>query len=367
MSSIRKRPDGKWRARYRDEQGKEHSKHFARRTDGIKWLEEVASSVRTGTYVDPQDGRMTLATFFADWSKRQVWAGTTVVAMELAVRKCDFAKVEFSRLRRSHVEAYVKRMVDDGLAPGTIRTRMNNVRTALRAAVRDRYLTADPSDGVVLPRLRKTEHAMQVPSLEDVGALLEAADDWFKTYIALCAFAGMRRGEAAGVQVGDVRFLERSVYIHRQVQRGVGSVAIVPPKHGSERVVPVPDELLTLLARHVDVIGVHGAEGWLFVGEGGMPPHENTIAYWWRKTQRDAGLSGLKLHSLRHFYVSGLIADGCDVVTVQKALGHHSATVTLGTYSHLWPNAEDRTRNAAAGLFRSATAARADQMRTKRA
>jgi hypothetical protein len=38
------------------------------------------------------------------------------------------------------------------------------------------------------------------------------------------------------------------------------------------------------------------------------------------------------------------------VVTVQRALGRASATITLNTYAHLWPTAEDRTRAAAASL-----------------
>jgi integrase len=59
----------------------------------------------------------------------------------------------------------------------------------------------------------------------------------------------------------------------------------------------------------------------------------------------------VKLHDLLHFYASGLIASGCDVVTVQRALGHASATTTLNTYSHLWPTAENRTRRAAEKLF----------------
>jgi hypothetical protein len=33
------------------------------------------------------------------------------------------------------------------------------------------------------------------------------------------------------------------------------------------------------------------------------------------------------------------------------ALGHASATITLNTYAHLWPTAEDRTRAAAASLL----------------
>jgi integrase len=47
---------------------------------------------------------------------------------------------------------------------------------------------------------------------------------------------------------------------------------------------------------------------------------------------------------------------GCDVVTVQRAMGHSSPTVTLNTYAHLWPKAEDRTRVAAAGLMRQVNA-----------
>ncbi|WP_416403468.1 tyrosine-type recombinase/integrase [Arthrobacter sp. LFS091] len=73
----------------------------------------------------------------------------------------------------------------------------------------------------------------------------------------------------------------------------------------------------------------------------------------------------MKLHDLRHFYASGLIAAGCDVVTVQRALGHAKATTTLDTYSHLWPTAEDKTRAAAAGLLEEALTISADSLRTE--
>jgi hypothetical protein len=44
---------------------------------------------------------------------------------------------------------------------------------------------------------------------------------------------------------------------------------------------------------------------------------------------------------------------GCDVVTVQKARGRATPTITLNTYAHLWPTAEDKTRTAASGLMRT--------------
>ena len=71
----------------------------------------------------------------------------------------------------------------------------------------------------------------------------------------------------------------------------------------------------------------------------------------------------MKVHDLRHFYASGVIAEGCDVVTVQRAVGHKSATVTLSTYAHLWPSTEDRTRKAA-GAMMAETLNPADSVRT---
>ena len=83
-----------------------------------------------------------------------------------------------------------------------------------------------------------------------------------------------------------------------------------------------------------------------------------------RQSRADWSLSWVRLHDLRHFYASGLIADGCSVVTVQRALGHSTATTTLSTYAHLWPTAEDQTRKAAAGLMRAAMGFTADSQRT---
>jgi integrase len=368
MASIARRPDGTWRPRYRDAEGKEHARHFTRKVDAQRWLDEVTASVVTGMYVDPKAGRVTLSAFYAAWAARQVWAPGTELAMGLAVRSASFKDVELRLLRRSHVESWVKQMTAAGLAPGTVHTRVQNVRAVLRGAVRDRVIATDPSDGVPLPRRRRREHAMSIPTPPQVGALLTTADDRFAAFIALCAFGGLRLGEAAALQVGDVDFLRRRVVVSRQVQRGPGGTAeLRAPKHGSERTVVVPDRLLALIAGHVERhLAAGGPDRWLFPTPTGTPPHQNTVGHQWRKATSAAGLTGLRLHDLRHFFASGLIASGCDVVTVQRALGHASATTTLNTYGHLWPDADDRTRAATDGLMSAALDFSADSLRTGR-
>jgi integrase len=362
MASIKKRDNGSWRARYRDHEGKEHARHFARKVDAQAWLDDVTTAVRTGRYVDPSHDSETLADYYAEFVARQVWTTSTRAAADTAIKSCTFADVPFGKLRRSHVEAWVKSMTDT-LAPTTVRTRFNYSKIVLRAAVADRHLAEDVTRGVRLPATRKRAHAMVIPTPGEVRRVLEAADEHYALLFALCAFTGLRLGEAAGVQLGDVDFLRRTLHVGRQVQRAkAGEVEIRAPKYGSERDVFLPEELVNMLAAHVER-GVIGEQEWLFRGPNGNPPDRAAVGYWWRKATTAAGVDFV-LHTLRHFYASGLIAAGADVVTVQRALGHSNAAITLSTYSHMWPTAEDTTRRAAAGLMGQVFEYPADSVRT---
>ena len=115
---------------------------------------------------------MTLASFSAEWSQRQVWAAGTARVVNISVRDCSFASIELRKLRRSHVEAWVEDM-SGHLQPSTIKTHVANVRTVLNAAVRDRrHLASDPTAGVILPRPQRAEHSMRISTPEQVGQLL---------------------------------------------------------------------------------------------------------------------------------------------------------------------------------------------------
>lgn len=370
-----------WRGSYRDEAGKQHTKSFKRQVDAKRWIATEESKVVRGDWIDPAAGKVTFAAFYADWAPRQVWLSSTRENADLATAGVTFGSMQLRSVRRSHIEEWVKDM-SARLAPTTIDTRFTIVRGVFRAAVADRLIASDPTIGVVLPRKRKAEAAMRIPTSEDVAKLLNAAEPrrrprsrpGFTAYVALCAFAGLRRGEALGVQVGDIDFLGRTLRLTRQLQRAkpadiaagkdlveaAGGIKVVVrrPKFESERTIYLPDELIAMLSEHVRQHTPSGEpDRWLF-DERGIAWHDNLVDYRWRSTRTDAGLTH-KLHDLRHYFASGLIAAGCDVVTVQRAMGHASATTTLSTYAHLWPTAEDKTRAAASAMASAVLAAHA--------
>jgi integrase len=359
-----------WRARFwHPETGRQVQKSFARQVDAQRWLRDQLGALDAGTWIDGNAGKVTFEGYFEVWAQRQVWTDGTRKAMSLAVRSAPFKGLQLRGIRTSHVEAWVKSMTVPttdrrALAAGTVRTRFVNVRSVFRAAVRDRLIGADPTIGVKIPKQRKrSEASMPIPEPKQVQALLRAADERFAPFLAVCALAGLRLGEAAALQFGDVDFLRRQIHVRRQVQRASGGkVELRLPKYGSERTIPIPDQLVTILAAHAE--RDHRGD-WMFAGSEDDPPHQNTVGHKWRTTARSAGVSGFTLHSLRHFYASGFIAAGCDVVTVQKALGHAKPSTTLDTYSHLWPSGEDRTRNAAATIAAEVLAAPVGNLRAE--
>ena len=98
----------------------------------------------------------------------------------------------------------------------------------------------------------------------------------------------------------------------------------------------LPEALVNMLAAHVQD-GVR-PEGWLFVGVHDGPPHQNTVGYRWRE---DVAGREVERHQARTICGTSTPADlslrVAIVVTVQRALGHATATTTLNTYSHPWP------------------------------
>jgi integrase len=104
--------------------------------------------------------------------------------------------------------------------------------------------------------------------------------------------------------------------------------------------------VLRELARHLERFEL-GEQGLLFTSVTGGPVPRNRFAEVWRAAANSIGLpASATFHDCRHYYASLLIRHGESVKVVQARLGHASASETLDTYSHLWPDSEDRTRRA---------------------
>lgn len=353
MASVAKRPNGQWRARYRDEAGKEHARHFPRKIDAQQWLDRVTASVVRGDYVDPRAGKVTLQRYATAWERNQVSSAGTARINDNALRLHLLPHLgdrPMASIRLSEIQSFVKALEAKELAPGTIRGIYHVATQVFDAAVEDRIISRSPCTSKV--KLPAVDDAPVVPpTVEQVTAMTLAMDPRWRALLTFIAGSGLRIGEALGLQVSDVDFLRRTVSVERQRYQS-GELGPVKSKK-SRRVVPLGQVTIDALAAH---LAAYPAAEDLWLDEFGEPLRYRR----WRSIWETTLGKDFTSHDLRHFYASALIAGGASVKQVQERLGHSSPVITLKTYAHLWPGEDDRTRD----VMDAVLAPLADSLRT---
>jgi integrase len=354
----------RWLARWRDPAGVQRKRAFDRRVDADRFLVEVAADLARGAYVDPRGGRVTVREYGEGWRSAQVHRATTAAQVESHLRRHvypTFGDRPLGSVRPSEVQGWV-RGLEQHLAPATIQVVYSFVAGIFRAAVRDRLIAVSPCVDVRLP---KPEPKRVEPLATDkVEALIAAMPERYQALVVLAAGTGLRQGEAFGLEVGGVDFLRRTLEVRQQLVTMPGKPPyLAPPKTPSSyRTVPLPQVVVDALAAHlaafptvpVEILdATHKPEpksrqaALVFTTPAGVPVRRTRFSPIWRPAATIAGLGdGVTFHDLRHYYASLLIRHGESVKAVQRRLGHKSAVETLDTYSHLWPDSEDRTREA---------------------
>jgi integrase len=335
MASIAKRADGRWRARYRDQSGKEHSKHFNRKVDAQCWLDEVTARLVTGTYVDPKAGRDTLRDFAEQWMAGRVHLKPKTVASYdslLASRVLPrWRDVPLSRIDYEGVGAWVAEMRADGLSASRTRQSYHLLTSMLDDAVKGGRLARNPAAGIDLPRLPRVDK--QYLNHAEVEALAEAsgAD---RLIVLTLAYTGLRWGELAALRARRVDLLRGRLEITEAVTEINGRLEWGTPKSHQTRSVPISRFLREDLAQH---LAGRGPDDLAFPSARGTPLR---VGNYRRRSFNTAassvGLDGLTPHELRHTAASLAIASGASVKGVQSMLGHASATLTLDRYGHLF-------------------------------
>ena len=371
----------RWQARWRDEAGRQRKQNYDRRADADRALNTVKVDLARGSYVDPRGGRITFRTYAEQWRGAQVHRATTVAQVETHLRRHaypTFGDRALGSIRPSEVQAWVRQLEQD-LAPSTIGVVYSFVAAIFRAAVRDRLIVATPCVDVRLP---KPEPKRVDPlATERVEALIAAMPERYRALVILAAGTGLRQGECLGLEGAAVDFLRRTLRVDRQLVTMPGKPPyLAPPKTPSSyRTVPLPQVVIDALAAHlaafemvtVEILdAAHKPEpksrqaALMFTTPAGLPVRRTRFSPIWRPAAAAAGLGdGVTFHDLRHYYASLLIRHGESVKAVQRRLGHKSAVETLDTYSHLWPDSEDRTREAVDAVLGRAAAANKEAAR----
>lgn len=352
--SIKAR-DGGFVAEVRTAEGGTSSRKFKTEKQAEAWLARASVRKEDGTFVSARRGSMLVKDWCPTWRASKVnLRPTTASRLDGILREHvlpRFGRCRLSAVQNSAVRAWVSDMEAKELSASTIRKSYFALHDLMQAAVADRRIAFNPCDNVPLPNEPDAEQRfLDVAQIADLAA---EVPDRFRAFVILAAYGGLRYGELAGLRRKHVDLDRGCVRIAETMVEADGKITFGPPKtKRSRRTVPLPRRVVKELQDHLDRFVEESPDALVFTGpRGGVLRRAGFRRCFWIPAITAAGLAGLRVHDLRHTFVSLWVAAGRNVKEVSVAAGHSSVAFTLDRYGHLYESDEAGIQDALDALL----------------
>lgn len=228
------------------------------------------------------------------------------------------------------------------LSDKTILEHHRLIRNILAVAVKEGLLPYNTADRATPPTAEQQE--VESLEIEEVQAIMEALNSeplkW-QVCIHLLIATGARRGEIMGLRWESVNWKQNSIYIceNRVYTPQTGAVSTTT-KNKENRTVTVSVSVMELLKKwRTEQAGTFmklgiTPSGYVMTSPDGSPMHPDSPTDWLYKFTKRHGLPKIHPHLFRHTQASLLIAEGVDILTVSKRLGHAKVSTTTDIYAH---------------------------------
>lgn len=342
-STIDRRDNGRYRARYVGPDKRWKSKTFDRKIDAERWLRYQLSSIDRGEWIDPALRRTQFGELADRWLSTIAGLRPKTRANYESLLAChvlpQFGEHELAQVNRVAAREWLAGLQAAGLSASRTRQARQVLSSILELAVDGGYLAANPARGLKVQGGQEREmlhlDAAQVRGLIDAAEELRPSSGLL---VQILAYGGLRWGEAVAIRRGRCDLLRSKLMIRESLSEVRGHLYFGPTKTHEDRVIVLPKFLRDSMAVHLAQYVAPELDALVFTSPKGEPLR---ISNWRRRVWRPACEAsempdGLRIHDLRHTAALLLVSAGANVKVVQRHLGHSTATQTLDRYAHLF-------------------------------
>lgn len=316
--------------------------------------------------------KITLAAFIENhWWKDHVEDGThtpstisfyrhmTDDILEYFGPKKKLAAIDAEAVKRyikfCNTEAKTKR--GEPYSPTTTQHHFSTLRNILEYARRFKYIQSDPCQDLSQkekPQRGKKQIDFLAPDEAKTFILaLNGEPLFWQAFMNLLLTTGLRRGEAVGLQWGDIDPDKLTITVQRNVtidKNSPDKIHVGETKTGETRTVPVSPRVLALLTalkqeQQSKFKSVMMPTAYIFssAADAYKPIYPTEPTRWQRKFTERHGLHKVSPHDLRHTAATLALESGANLKQVQDLLGHSDPSTTMKFYAGVTEEAQRRT------------------------
>jgi integrase len=231
-----------------------------------------------------------------------------------AMARHPFAGIRMAALTSSYLAAYRDKRLK-AVSGATVNRDFNVLSHAIDTARRewDIFLPVNPCTLVRRPPTGRPRSRRLVGDEEQrlLTQCRAARNPWVADYVALAIETGMRRSELIGLRWTHVDFDRRTAFL-------------AMTKNGESRAVPLSSRAIALLR------GLPRSDNGQVFGDF----TRDALKHSFNRAARRAGITGLRVHDLRHEATSRFFEKGLNVMEVAAVTGHKTLQM-LKRYTHL--------------------------------
>jgi len=367
--TVYQRADGKWVAEVplpNDHLGRR------RRRKRIADTKKQAEQFLRGLLADLEAGRIDVdgSITVTEWCKRWLVGAARLTCKERTVAGYKYAldrwvlphvgRYQLRQLHVGHIETMQTSLLDAGLSVSTVRVARRVLSSALSHAVTARHIAHNPVKDIRAPRYPEGQRPMLEPFTEEQARHLLAVckdhpDAAVAAFVTIGLMLGMRRGEILGLRLKDIDWAEGHLSISQALNQDylptvdggwMTELGTSTPKtRHSRRDLSMPSSVRTAVLRLQNTRNAQrqmAGDDWeetglLFCSKNGKPMWPSNLTKRYQRLLKDAGVSQLSIHALRHTFATVCFLNEVPAEQVQTAAGHSSIRTTKDMYANYLP------------------------------
>ncbi len=314
-------------------------------------LPNMLFQIQTGQ-IDLNPKEPKTVSYYADIfleSKKLIVKESTYARYESIVRNQiipNFGSRAISSIKISEV----KRWFNGSLSQKSSRTSVYFATTfsaIFKEAFYDEEVDKNPFDYIKRPKKKNGE--AKPFDIETMQFIINGAEqEWFKNFLALSFFTGLRTGEAVALKWSDIDLQNQDIEVNRSRRYGKD---VTPKTQKSKRVVPIFDELMPYLKSQYKLS--HGISEYVFLSRDNKPFNDgNRIRdYHWKKLLEKLEIPYQRIYDTRSSFATMMLSSGKFTINqVAQMMGHANIEMLIYKYNKYIPS-EMKKINKSIGLF----------------